>query len=85
MLRVVRGNRMLEIPNSQHMSLDPLWNSEDRARYATLLARASASAAAVASSAPVNPLLIQCAVWKHKVPGLTYDSNITAALAAALK
>ncbi len=64
------------------MSLDPIWNAEDRARYATLLARASAAAAA---AAPVNPALIQCAVWKHKVPGLTYDSNTTAALAAALK
>jgi hypothetical protein len=61
------------------MSLDPLWNAEDRARYATLLARATTA------TAPVNPALIQCAVWKHKVPGLTYDSNITAALAAALK
>ncbi len=72
MLRVVRGNRMLEIPNSQHTSLDPIWNAEDRARYATLLAKTAS-----------DPALVQCAVWKRKVPGLTYDSNIESQLAAA--
>jgi hypothetical protein len=65
---------MLEIPNSQHMSLDPVWNAEDRARYATLLAKSAAKA---------DPALIQCAVWKRKVPGLTYDSNIESQLTAA--
>ncbi len=62
----IRGNIFLTIP----IFRDPTWNAEDNARMDTLSARF-----------PTQIPLVQCLVWKQKVPGLQYPPDVESALA----
>ncbi len=64
---IVRGNRIHTVPV---IPTDPVWNPEDCARFRTLRARHSATSAEV----------LQCIVWKHKVPGLLYPDDVESIL-----
>jgi hypothetical protein len=66
---IVRGNRIHQFPPTA--VADPTWTAEDHARFLTLRARYANSSAEV----------VQCIVWKRKVPGLTYTADIEAKLA----
>ncbi len=64
---IVRGNRIHAVPT---IPTDPVWNPEDCARFRTLRARHPATSTDV----------LQCIVWKHKVPGLLYPDDVESVL-----
>ncbi len=66
MQATVRGNRIHTFAPLALGSQDPTWTAEDHARFLTLRARH------VGSSSE----LVQCLVWKRKVPGLMYSTEI---------
>ncbi len=66
MPRVIRGNRICTVD----VPTDPTWTTEDRSRYCTLVARFPNTL----------PDIVQCWVWKVKVPGLRYDEDTEAVL-----
>ncbi len=65
---IVRGNRIHRL---EPALLDATWNAEDCARFATLRARYADK---------LNVEMVRCMVWKAKVPGLMYPSDIEATL-----
>jgi hypothetical protein len=66
MPRIIRGNRIhfAEVPT------DPTWTDVDQARFCTLNARFPEA----------SRDMLQCWVWKMKVPGLQYDGTVETAL-----
>ncbi len=60
---IVRGNRIHKVPA---FPTDPIWNTEDCARFRTLRAKYPAT----------STELLQCIVWKQKVPGLLYPPEV---------
>lgn len=65
MEHIVRGNRIHILAQ---VLLDPTWNAEDCARFATLRARYERQGQAIDT--------IRCMVWKSKVPGLMYPPEV---------
>lgn len=59
---------------------DPLWNSEDYARAATLEARMTAHGICEGE----RRRLIPCAVWLSKFPGTRYDTETMKKLESVL-
>lgn len=64
----VRGNHYVKVPDTP---VDPTWTPEDLGRHCTLQARFP----------DVDAELLQCWVWKTKVPGLQYPGAIEFQLA----
>ncbi len=65
-MRIVRGNRIHTVDTST----DPTWTAEDKSRFGTLQARFP----------EVSSDILQCWVWKAKVPGLQYNEAVETAL-----
>jgi hypothetical protein len=66
----IRGNQFVVLPPLPTLFQDPTWNSEDCACLETLRARF-----------PTSSLdMLACWVWKRKVPGLSYTTNVEEAL-----
>jgi hypothetical protein len=60
---IIRGNRIHTV---SVYPTDPTWNTEDCARFRTLRARYPTT----------STELLQCIVWKQKVPGLLYPHEV---------
>jgi hypothetical protein len=63
----IRGNTIHAIVTQD--PLDPCWNLEDCARFATLQAR-------FATQPAMTLDVLQCMVWKAKFPGLVYADSV---------
>jgi hypothetical protein len=71
MQRLVRAGKIITVSPPSHV--DPTWTQADLARYANLQAR-------WADSAEDRHRFVECAVWKMKLPGLTYTPAIESKL-----
>jgi hypothetical protein len=75
-MRVIRAGQIFHIDVAT-MPTDPTWTITDKARWANIQARWRSQQRL---SPEEQGRLLECAVWKRKLPGLTYTSAIESQL-----
>lgn len=73
-MHVVRAGQIFHVGA---IPADPTWTATDKARWATIHARWQSQQRL---SAEEQERLLACAVWKRKLPGLTYTTAIESLL-----
>lgn len=75
MQQVIRAGQIFRVEAGP--STDPTWTAADHARRATIAARWKSQQRL---SEDEQKRLLDCAVWKRKLPGLTYTPAIESQL-----